>query len=114
MQPDRLALDGRLEFRPRVAMMTYSATPSLSSDQLEIQSLPESKFFLTWSYRQGCRLMVDRAGFSPSTQMVWACNKAGIVAWPTLRIRKSASRRMVGRFTEVDSLVVPDQVDGRT
>ncbi len=40
MQPDRLALDGRLEFRPRVAMMTYSATPSLSSDQLEIQSLP--------------------------------------------------------------------------
>lgn len=94
--------------------MTYSATPSLSSDQLEIQSLPESKFFLTWSYHQGMSAQVDRAGFSPSTQMVWACNKTGIVAWPTLRISKSARRRMVGRFTDVDSLVVPYQVDGRT
>src|SRR5271157_1938106 len=55
-----------------------------------------------------------RAGLSPSTQMVWACNRAGVVAWPILRISKSARRRMVGRSTEVDSLVVPYQVDGRT
>src|SRR6516164_4143074 len=53
------------------AFTEYSACPSFSSEKFDSQSPPESWSFLTWSYHQGCRFIVDRSGFSPSCQIVW-------------------------------------------
>src|SRR5262249_13517617 len=49
------------------ALTAYDASPG-SLAKLLMKSPPESWSRLTLSYHQGCRCIVERTGFSPSTQ----------------------------------------------